>query len=267
MAQSGEMILKLLKEMTFLEAFFLFLMENLAISLLSILFGNVFVRLYPSRRVSILPPPVDSKEVLWVSSTLLLNTAVTLAGLFLWRNGFIVFRNVWGISVLIDVLILFFVMDALMYILHRVAHISWIYPFVHKTHHLYENPRPLTLFVLNPFEALGFGALWLLVLCVYDSSWIGMSIYLILNVVFGTLGHLGVEPFSDFWIRIPVLRLFATSTFHAQHHIRPSYNFGFYTLIWDRLFRTLSPDYEEYFGKISLEREEEKKYFLRNSGK
>jgi sterol desaturase/sphingolipid hydroxylase (fatty acid hydroxylase superfamily) len=35
----------------------------------------------------------------------------------------------------------------------------------------------------------------------------------------------------------------STSTFHAEHHLDKDHNYGFYTLIWDRLFRTISPDY------------------------
>jgi lathosterol oxidase len=39
-----------------------------------------------------------------------------------------------------------------------------------------------------------------------------------------------------------------TSTFDAQHHARRETNFGFYTLLWDRLFRTLDPQYETAFA-------------------
>ena len=35
------------------------------------------------------------------------------------------------------------------------------------------------------------------------------------------------------------LRLIGSSTFHANHHQDGDVNFGFYTNLWDRLFRTL----------------------------
>ena len=99
-------------------------------------------------------------------------------------------------------------------------------------------------------ETLGFGGLWLIVLAVYPATWLGMSIYLALNVAYGVIGHLGVEPVPAAALRIPLLKGLTTSTFHAQHHLDRQRNFGFYTLIWDRLFGTLSPDYARDFGQL-----------------
>jgi len=130
-----------------------------------------------------------------------------------------------------------------MYVFHRVAHHPMLYPLIHQTHHRYENPRPLTLFVLNPFEVLGFGVLWLIVIALYPSSWLGIILYLTVNIAFGLVGHLGVEPLPGLWLRVPVLRYVSTSTFHSEHHQDKEHNYGFYTLIWDRLFGTLSPEY------------------------
>ena len=80
-------------------------------------------------------------------------------------------------------------------------------------------------------------------LMLYDMSPVALVSYLTLNVVFGTLGHCGVEPFPQVMSRIPLLRLIGTSTFHAEHHEDHRHNFGFYTLIWDQLFGTLEPNY------------------------
>jgi sterol desaturase/sphingolipid hydroxylase (fatty acid hydroxylase superfamily) len=138
-------------------------------------------------------------------------------------------------------------MDLAMYVFHRVAHHPLLYPIIHSTHHRFENPRPLTLFVLNPFETLGFGILWLILLVIYPASWLGIIIYLTLNIVFGLVGHLGVEPMPGQWVRLPLVKTISTSTFHAEHHLDKDHNYGFYTLIWDRLFGTLSPDYMNDF--------------------
>jgi sterol desaturase/sphingolipid hydroxylase (fatty acid hydroxylase superfamily) len=72
-------------------------------------------------------------------------------------------------------------------------------------------------------------------------------IYLSLNLIFGTLGHVGVEPFPKSWARWRIVRQIGTSTFHAEHHLQRQYNFGFYTLLWDRLFGTMDPRYEQQF--------------------
>lgn len=233
----------------------LLLAENVMVFVLAVLCGHLLVRLFQHRPVALPPDRLEPMEIVLTVTTILLNTATTLAGWWLWRNGFIQFRTDVGIWAWFDVLVLLLAMDLAMYFLHRIAHIGGIYPLLHKTHHRYDRPRPLTLFVLNPFEAVSFGMLWLLFICVYDASWLGMAIYLTLNVLFGMLGHLGVEPLPPSWRRIPLLNYVSTSTFHAQHHHDKRYNFGFYTLLWDRLFGTLSPDYWKGFGKLPLEQQ------------
>jgi sterol desaturase/sphingolipid hydroxylase (fatty acid hydroxylase superfamily) len=129
-------------------------------------------------------------------------------------------------------------MDLAMYFLHRLAHVPFLYRLVHATHHRYEHPRPLTLFVLHPLEVLGFGALWLVVVALSSPAWIGVLGYLTLNAAFGAVGHLGVEPLPAAVREAPLLRHLGTSTFHADHHQVPDRNFGFYTDVWDRIFRT-----------------------------
>jgi sterol desaturase/sphingolipid hydroxylase (fatty acid hydroxylase superfamily) len=81
--------------------------------------------------------------------------------------------------------------------------------------------------------------------------------YLFLNVLFGAVGHLAVEPLPDSCSRRPLLRHIAGASFHAQHHQGMGQNFGFYTLLWDRLLGTLSPDYERDYGRIPGWSEEE----------
>ncbi|TGL28545.1 fatty acid hydroxylase family protein [Leptospira koniambonensis] len=234
----GNEAILFLQEISYTWAALLFLVENLLIFTCSVYFGDLLAKRYTHRRIVPVPLKIEAKEILFATSTILLNTVVTLFGLWLWRTGSIQFRTDIDIFALLDILILLLVMDAGMYLLHRIAHIRFIYKFAHKTHHRYDKPRPLTLFVLNPLEALGFGTLWLLVLCIYDFSWLGMSIYLGVNVIFGSIGHLGVEPLSEGWLRSRLFNTFTTSTFHARHHQKEDYNFGFYTSIWDRIFGT-----------------------------
>jgi sterol desaturase/sphingolipid hydroxylase (fatty acid hydroxylase superfamily) len=232
------------------QAILALLAENVLILGLALLLGHWAVRRFEARRVALPAPPVRRQEVLITLSTVLLNTVTTLAGLFLWRWGMIRFRTDVGVWAWLDVLILLLVMDGAMYLLHRVAHHPWVFPLMHQLHHDYDRPRPLTLFILNPVENLSFGLLWLAVICVYPASWAGMSVYLVLNVLFGTVGHLGVEPLPRWWARTPVLRYLAGSTFHARHHQGLGCNFGFYTLIWDRLFGTLRWDYWDSLGQL-----------------
>lgn len=240
-------ILEYLRETPLGELAVAFVLQNLIIALMGVGVGHLFVRAFRHRRITDPAPPLTRAELAWAGSAVFLNGMITLAGLVLWRAGWIVFRTDIGVFAWLDVVVLLMVMDTAMYFLHRIAHHRWLYSWMHATHHVFDRPRPMDLFVLNPFEALGFGGLWLTVITLYSSSWLGMSIYLALNVAFGTFGHMGVEAFPRRWLSIPGLNWIAPCTFHAQHHQAPDTNYGFYTVVWDRLFNTINSDYASQF--------------------
>lgn len=245
-----EWIIEWLRTASWPALLLVFFLENLAILTAVVLVGGWAGSLFGSRRVSLTPDPLSRTEVVVALANVLLNTLTTLAGLWLWREGVIRFRTDVGLFAFADVLVLLLGMDLLMYVLHRVAHTPVLYSLLHRFHHRYERTRPLTLFALSPAENVAFGALWLTFISVYDASWLGMSVYLVLNVVFGAVGHLGVEPLPAKWAARPLLRNVAGASFHAQHHQDMGHNFGFYTLFWDRLLGTLRPDYERHYGRV-----------------
>jgi len=243
-------VIRELQDMPFWRAAGLVSVANVAMFFAAIGFGAALTQRFGARRITPMAEPVSRSEVVLASTCVVLNAVVAVFGVAMWREGAIGLRPFGDYSVLTvlaDALILFVAMDFAMYVFHRVAHHPVLYPLAHRTHHVFENPRPLTLFVLNPIEVLGFGALWLLLLVAYTSSIEGILIYLTLNLGFGLIGHLGVEPAPEVWIRTPILRYVATSTFHAEHHQDRNHNYGFYLLLWDRLFGTLSPEYRADF--------------------
>lgn len=227
---------------------------NILMFFAALLAGELLIRRHQNKRVSPAPEPLSRMEITLAIVCVVLNSLVAVAGLALWRSGIIQLRPYGEYNlaiILLDALVLFVAMDFAMYVFHRVVHHRLLYPLLHQTHHRYENPRPLTLFVLNPFEVLGFGALWIVVVMLYHASVEGILIYLAFNLIFGLVGHLGVEPLPERWVKLPLLRYISTSTFHAEHHMDKVHNYGFYTLIWDRLFGTLSPDYTTDFSRAT----------------
>lgn len=226
------------------QAVFWLTVANIAVFAMSLIGGYLLVILFAKQPVGDAPDPLSWQEVALAAGCVVLNSGVAIAGWWLWKAGYIDVRRDFGWWVVLDVGVLLLGMDLLMYVFHRVAHHPRLYPIVHLTHHRYDRPRPLNLFVLNPFEVIGFGGLWIGLLMVYDASYAGILAYLTLNTAFGTIGHLSVEPLPRRWMRWPVLRYLGTSTFHAEHHQDRHVNFGFYTTVWDRLFGTLDPRYE-----------------------
>jgi sterol desaturase/sphingolipid hydroxylase (fatty acid hydroxylase superfamily) len=225
------------------------LLLNIWIFFSAIFIGNFLIKKFPHQPVSQPTTKITPTEYLSVCVTILINSIITSAGWYLWKNSWMQIDNSLTIKPLIDVIVLFCIMDFMMYWLHRVGHIKWLYPYVHVWHHRQEEPKPLSLFILNPFETSSFGVIWLVLLCFYESSWLGNSIYLTINLLFGLLGHLGVEVLPPTFLKNFLGRWFTTGSFHVQHHQDIEYNYGFYTLFWDKLFQTKAPYYEESFGK------------------
>ncbi len=234
----------LLEAMPYEQAALVFLVQNVLVFVGSLVVGALLIRRFADRRVTPKAAALAPLEIGLATSTVILNAVITFAGLVLHRRGVIVIAtSTDALRVLRDIVVLVVAMDLAMYLLHRLAHHRWLLPILHAAHHRYAHPRPLTLFVLHPFETLSFGGLWLAVLTIYEATWLGVAIYLTLNLAFGTIGHLGVEPIPALR-RHPALRWIAGSTFHAGHHVTTNANFGFYTTIWDRLFGTLASDYD-----------------------
>ena len=224
-----------------------FLMANIVIFLGSIGICWGLGAMFNKKRIFDRWEPLRPVETTAAIATVFLNAGVSVAGWWLWNFGLIVLHPPGLIHAMIDCVIMLLAMDLGMYLFHRFAHVPRVYQLIHRFHHRHEATNPISLFVLHPFEVLGFGGLMIVFLILYPMNVAGLVGYLILNVLFGTLGHSGVEPLPSNFRRLPILRLIGTSTFHAEHHEHPRYNFGFYTLFWDQLFGTLDPDYDRRF--------------------
>ena len=208
----------------------IFFAENVLITLLVLLFGKLFYKgSYSS---------VSSREWIICALTNILNTVVTYAGYWMWKNDVITITTDFSWMIVPDFLILFFAMDLLMFIFHYIIHKTFLFNTVHQLHHQSIDPTPIDLFILHPIEAISFGGLWLLILMLYPFNIYAVMMYLVVNVIFGLAGHLGMEPLPEKVRNLPLLKYLGTSTFHHHHHQDIQHNFGFYTSIWDRLFGT-----------------------------
>lgn len=237
-----------LKTASFWQVAGFFLVANIVIFLCSVASCWLLGRVFGNRRIFDRWEPLRPMELSAAMGAILLNAAVSVAGWALWKAGFISLRESPIPAVLLDCFLMILFMDLGMYVFHRIAHHPRLYPLFHRFHHRHETTNPISLFVLHPVEVTGFGALMIVFLMGYPMTVGGLIAYLTLNVVFGTLGHSGVEPLPRSFQAVPLLRLIGTSTFHAEHHEHRQFNFGFYTLIWDKLFGTLDPEYETRFA-------------------
>lgn len=173
-------------------------------------------------------------------STVAINAAISVAGWALWKFGWLTLNTTGGMfAILRDTLILVLVMDFALYILHRIAHLPVFYGLAHFKHHEYRGVRVITLFVMHPLEALGFGSLWVFTLTLFPFTVESVLLFLNLNLYFGVTAHCGLRLYPR-WLS-QALGFFSVTdpAFHEQHHLREQKNFGFYTALWDHLFGTL----------------------------
>lgn len=181
--------------------------------------------------------PIVATDLWAVLSTFFCNVAVFIFGAFCWKEGFLTvsFEPLPVGIIVLQVVVLILIIDFLMYIFHMLAHVKILYQFIHQKHHEHIGVNALSLFVLSPFEAIGFGVMLLVVLGGYSFHYVAVGLYLISNVLWGTIGHFNkVRSISTKgW-----MSWLGTASFHNTHHLEPHANFGFYTTCWDRLFKT-----------------------------
>ncbi len=242
-------MLDYLKSLSSFEAAAVFLIANTVIFAGSVALCWLLGCLFNKQRIFDQWQPLRPVEALAAAGSVFFNAGISVIGWLLWKHGWITLKAGNPAFFVIDCLAMLLAMDFGMYVLHRFVHHPRLFALFHRFHHRHETTNPISLFVLHPLEVAGFGALMILFLAIYPMSFWGLTAYLTLNVLWGTLGHSGVEPFPKKMLTIPGLRLLGTSTFHAEHHERPHFNFGFYTLIWDTLFGTLDPEYHILFRK------------------
>jgi sterol desaturase/sphingolipid hydroxylase (fatty acid hydroxylase superfamily) len=220
------------------------LATNAALAGVSMLSCWLLFRLFRQKQIFKSPQPLTTTDIFLSVGAIFFNSSISVIGWVLWQRGWIVIRQTSLARTVVDTVLLIFVMDLAMYAFHRLAHHPLLFRIVHGSHHVHVSTNALSLFVLNPFEVLGFGSLLIIALIALPISGVALLAYLSLNLIFGTIGHLGVEPLPGPWMRFGPLPYLGTSTFHGLHHADRTHNFGFYTTIWDRLFKTLHPQYD-----------------------
>lgn len=171
--------------------------------------------------------PITFGDMALVVSSTILNTVVSVVGWSFWKEGSIQLRSEGIIATPLSLVVFTLLMDAGMYLTHRLAHWAPLYRLFHYRHHQHQRTNVVSLFVLHPLEVIGFGALMLVVIAVVAPSPIALSVYLMLNILFGTIGHTGVEALVPAVAEKFPFRWLGTSRFHMTHHEREETNFGF----------------------------------------
>ncbi|MEO0714547.1 MAG: sterol desaturase family protein [Pseudomonadota bacterium] len=143
------------------------------------------------------------------------------------------------------------IQDWYFYWMHRAVHMSPLYERVHKTHHLSTNPSAFSAFAFHPIEAMLEIAIFVVLIVVMPLHVTALFVAGFLSLIYNVYGHLGYEIMPRFIARSRIGSWLNTSAYHNQHHRTYRYNYGLYTVIWDKLHGTLHPKAEVVFDRAS----------------
>lgn len=131
--------------------------------------------------------------------------------------------------------------DTLFYWLHRAMHTRLLFNTMHRTHHQSIHPTAFAAYSFHPTEALAEALLVVAIIFIIPVHPLALLIFQTISTALNVYGHCGREFYpkgmADHWFG----RWINTSTAHGRHHLKGRYNYGFYTLFWDRIMGTVEP--------------------------
>jgi sterol desaturase/sphingolipid hydroxylase (fatty acid hydroxylase superfamily) len=137
--------------------------------------------------------------------------------------------------------------DAWFYCWHRLLHHPRLFRYVHAVHHKSVDVNPFTSYSFHPFEGLILGVWIVPAVVLLPLPAASLAMLQVIGLANNMMAHLGYEFAPRGALRIPLLRLTNTATFHSLHHTRLHGNYGLHSRFWDRLFGTELPEYEKVF--------------------
>jgi sterol desaturase/sphingolipid hydroxylase (fatty acid hydroxylase superfamily) len=147
--------------------------------------------------------------------------------------------------------VMFFVHDLFFYCIHRMMHHPSVFKYVHVVHHQSVNPSPWAAYAFHPLEAIAEQGIVILFYFAFPIHITHLAIFFLFSILYNVYGHLGYEIYPSGFNKTTIGRWINTSTNHNQHHQYFKGNYGLYTLIWDRLFKTIRKDYDERFDEVT----------------
>lgn len=165
-----------------------------------------------------------------------------------WMNGDAI-AETWGPWWFGASLILMIIShDAYFYWVHRLAHRRGLFRWVHRRHHLSNNPSPFTAYSFDLAEAVLMGSFVPLWIMLVPTDWVVVDLFVLHQIIRNTLLHCGIEVMPARRDGRPLFDWMTTTTHHDLHHGRIKWNFGLYFTWWDRWMGTEHPEYHCRFA-------------------
>ena len=152
----------------------------------------------------------------------------------------------------VQIPVILLIQDWYFYWMHRMVHKAPFYDRVHKTHHLSTNPSAFAAFAFHPLEAILEIAIFVVLIVFMPIHFIALMVAGLMSLAYNVYGHLGYEVMPRIVAQSPIGYWLNKSAYHNQHHRTYRYNYGLYTVIWDRLHGTLHPQADRLYDRATV---------------
>lgn len=132
-------------------------------------------------------------------------------------------------------LVLFYIFYDFFYCnFHRILHIRWLYPLIHKHHHRQKAPSRGNPDAINvhPFEFIVGEYLHLLTIWTIPCHIYTAAFFIVLGGILASLNHTRYDVRWSWFFNVNV---------HDVHHRIPESNYSQYTMLWDYLQGSYRP--------------------------
>lgn len=221
------------KNLDFLSFFLLLIKANLLMFVSTALIVFLLRRYFIQFDLNLHNTKMSKRDYKLAGLVLISNVMVGVLGFYLMKLEMIHLTSKGLFMTFLDVVFLMLAIDFGMYFSHFITHKSFLYRLTHSIHHEHESMSNLSLYVMHPLEAFGFGVILMALLFLRPVDVSALLFFIFLNWILGVFAHSGIEPSKGEWANY-----FCMTRFHQIHHENPNKNFGFYTPLWDILFKT-----------------------------
>lgn len=239
-----------------------------------IIAGIAFILCYKLLRKGLSPSKIQSRaalrqdfvrEILHSMQSIVIFTAISYIVLYTpFKNFSRVYTTitdypVWWVFASVGLALI--IHDTYFYWLHRWLHHPKLFQYTHVLHHKSTNPSPWAAYSFNLLEALGEGAVLLVIVMLIPMHPTGILLFVVIAFMINVYGHLGYEV-APIWLRKTFLfEILNTSVYHNLHHSKFKGNYGLYFRVWDRAMGTEHPNYVQEYDRIQQSRIKAKKSF------
>jgi Delta7-sterol 5-desaturase len=137
---------------------------------------------------------------------------------------------------------------------HRLLHSRFLYRRAHQWHHLVTTPSVWSNNSDTFLDNAILQSYWMIAPLLFPAPGIVYLLHKVFDQVSGMIGHSGHE-YNASTARFPSPLLAVLH--HDQHHRHLKYNFATHFVVWDRLMKTLHPQYDRIIDQCRFESQTE----------